>query len=809
MDWTRTRANWTAAIALSAALAAFGSTAFAQLLPEPALSPSVYLDEAQSSERSHLERATQFLADKQWDEAVETLRRLMDNSGAKLMPVQLPAEEAGGGYARYVPLRQICQMRLAELRQSAPEALALYRSRVDPLARRWYEEAVAERDPALLERVVEQMFVSSFGDDGLFKLGEFALERGEYTRARECWERISPLLRSPAQPNPLLRTPTGRPLWLALRGVDLDGRWNELEPLLTQSSGRVTWLAYPDSDLNLADVRARLVLVSIMEGSTPRALIEMDVLRRLHANAEGQLAGRQGKYVDLLAELLEQSKQWLPPAHESGWRTFAGSETRDATVADRIDIGGAPIWQQELPRLSAGQERIGSGRQRITEDFDGLLSYYPLIVGDTVFWNDAAHIRAFDLHTGEEKSPVPDRPKEKLGSIHEFGGDEIKQPHVGVPRFTMTVHGDKLLARMGSPITAVKNDTTFPRPPGTIVGMDVNRHRLLFTIPPPNEGDREWAFDGSPLSDGANLYVAMRHSQLGSARSEVHVACYDMQTAGRDEKSPERGRRWRTWICGADTLSQGTLDELTHNLLTTSEGTIYCNTNLGAVAALSARDGTIKWITRYPRAPFRSPDPERDDLHFFRDLNPCLVHKDLVIVAPTDCDKIFALDAATGQWIWESGVTGVVHLLGVGEDRLLASGDYLYWLDVHTGQLAGQFPPPGQNVRGYVRANPPGYGRGVLAGDVVYWPTREYIHVFRQQTVRTETGWMPVKVGQIELTQRGAGGGNLLIADGVLLIATADRLFAFNEFGRIRASPEAAQAALPAAGNTISPSPTP
>ncbi len=800
MPRTCTRTGWTAVVSVCLSWSAFGATANAQLLPEPSLSPSVYLDEAQSSERSHLERVQQFLADKQWDEAVETLRRLMENSGAKLMRMQTSAQDPGG-YTRYVPLLHIGHMRLAELGKMAPEALALYRSRVDPLAQRWYDEALAARDAALLDRIVEQMFVNSVGDDALYRLGEFALERGEYTRAREYWERISPRLRSPAQPQPLLRTPPERPLWLALRGVDLASRWAELEPLFTQPSGSATWLAYPDTDLNLADVRARLVLVSIMEGSVSRAQIELDVLRRLHPEAEGQIAGGQGKYVDLLAELIAQSKLWLPPAQELGWHTFAGSESRNTTAANRIDIGGTPIWQQPLPRLAAGQERIGGGRQRMAEDFDGLLSYHPIVVGDTVLWNDPAHIRAFDLHTGEEKSPVPDRPEEKQGSIYELASDEIRQPYVGVPRFTMTVHGDTLLARMGSPITAVKNDTTFPRPPGTIVGMDVNRHRLLFTIPPPSDGDRQWAFDGSPLSDGANLFVAMRHSQLGSARSEVHVACYDMQTAGRDEKSPDVGRRWRTWICGADTISQGILDEITHNLLAISEGTIYCNTNLGVVTALSARDGTIKWITRYPRAPFRSPDPDRDDLHFFRDLNPCLVHKGIVIVAPSDCDRIFALDAATGQFLWESGVTGVVHLLGVGADNLLVSGDYLYWLDVHTGQLVGQFPPPGQNVRGYTRANPPGYGRGVLAGDVVYWPTREYIHVFRQETVRNETGWMPVKVGQIELTQRGAGGGNLLIADGILLIATADRLFAFNEFGRIRPRPEAAQAALPPAGN--------
>ena len=61
--------------------------------------------------------------------------------------------------------------------------------------------------------------------------------------------------------------------------------------------------------------------------------------------------------------------------------------------------------------------------------------------------------------------------------------------------------------------------------------------------------------------------------------------------------------------------------EITHNLLTLTGGTLYYNTNLGAVAALSADDGRLLWVSLYPRA--RRGDLTNLAPHWRRDLNPC------------------------------------------------------------------------------------------------------------------------------------------------------------------------------------------
>ena len=101
------------------------------------LDDAVQLDRADSTVLGQLERVKAYLADRQWDEAVETLRSVMEGSEGKLIGVT---------GQRYVSLRDYCHLQLAAL---PDEALKLYRSRVDPLAKRWYEEGVARRDRRL------------------------------------------------------------------------------------------------------------------------------------------------------------------------------------------------------------------------------------------------------------------------------------------------------------------------------------------------------------------------------------------------------------------------------------------------------------------------------------------------------------------------------------------------------------------------------------------------------------------------------------------------------------------------------------
>jgi outer membrane protein assembly factor BamB len=322
----------------------------------------------------------------------------------------------------------------------------------------------------------------------------------------------------------------------------------------------------------------------------------------------------------------------------------------------------------------------------------------------------------------------------------------------------MTVLDGRLYARMGSTVTnqpqaelgLVSRSATGR---GYLVCLDLMAEgRLVWKITP-EEG---WAFEGSPVVDGESVYVGMRRGGL----AEAHVACFDAQT-GR--------RRWRVFVCGAETPARGMFPQNTHNLLSLQQQTLYYNTNLGAVAAISARDGRLRWVSLYPRA--RDGNLLQLAPHWGRDLNPCLCDHGTLLVAPADSPRIFALDASTGQILWQTGseVQDVVHLLGTTAEDLIAAGQKLYWIGLKgedRGRVKHVWPDGPEKL---------GYGRGVLAGDSVLWPTREKIYVFDQKTARQRH--------VIDLVPRGITGGNLLVAHGQLLIATTTELIALDRGG--------------------------
>lgn len=741
----------------------FGPTQFVEL------SSAVHVDEADNAIRAQLVRVRACVADKQWDEAVETLRQIMENPGGKMI---------GLTDRHYVNLTDYCHAQIAAL---PPAALGLYRRRVDALAQKWFEEGFAQHDRSRLAAIVAQMFCSSWGDKALLALGDMALEQGQYGAARGYWEKMiehppevvtAPLYQSARQQAG--RTPAELSqveAWYQLDNtldspayrlrhdrVLSDGDAAALVRFWKDAAVEPTSLAYPATTVPLADIRARLVLASILEGSLGRAADELAAFTERHPNAEGVLAGRHVPYAAALASLLEGAASWPARRPTTDWLTFAGSPARNLVPAEPLEVAPKQAW----PAIDLGQPisadvtnaRTFSSR-RVAEDVQGLLSYHPVVAGDLLLVNNQTQIMAFNLDTGK---PAWSAGANTRGEFYLDSG--VPTPArmnrgLGVPRFTMTAYQGRLYARMGSQVTGRSLESP-DLTAGHLVCLDLSAQgRLCWKILP---DDDKWSFEGAPVVDGANLYVAMRKSDVCP---QEHIACFDAET-GR--------RKWRTLICAAETPAAGQAEEMTHNLLTLEEGTLYCNTNLGAVAAISA-DGQTQWVTLYPRAR-RATD--RRAAHFYRDLNPAVYYRGLLLVAPSDCEEIFAVDAASGRMIWETHLAeDTVHLLGVGAGNLLASGDRLWWIDAAGGKVVGRWPDE----------TPHGYGRGVLADGRVYWPTREALYVFDQQVSNRQQ--VTMVRGPIALAEdRQASGGNLVPADGMLLIAAASKIYGFRQPGK-------------------------
>jgi hypothetical protein len=325
--------------------------------------------------------------------------------------------------------------------------------------------------------------------------------------------------------------------------------------------------------------------------------------------------------------------------------------------------------------------------------------------------------------------------------------------------------GHRLYARLGSPITSRQLGMGLATGNSYLVCLDLAAEgRLVWRIPQTSADDDRWTFEGSPVCDGDNVFVAMRYND--SVRPQEHVACYDAQSGTL---------RWRRLVCAAESPARGQADEITNNLLTLDHDTLYLNTNLGAIAAIGTSDGHIRWLSLYPRAKRQSGGGDRGD-NFYRDLNPCVCYRGSVLAAPADCDAILSLDSSTGQLLWASTLPhDVVHLLGVGGGNLLASGQRLWWLNVDGGKVVYRWPD---------QTTIHGYGRGALVGDEVYFPTRTEIRFFRQALGHNAdaASGSPAAAdptrAEVRDPIRVVSGGNLVVAGGYLLIATPDKLIA-------------------------------
>ena len=706
----------------------------------PEMAPPVLVDRADAAVVAELDRAKALLAARQWEEGIRSLRELMERSGGKLVPASPQ---------RLIPLRVYGHMVLSGL---PAEALALYRRQVDSLAQKWYQLGQSQHDKQLLQQVVDQAFASSWGDDALWLLGEMALEAGQYAEARWYWERLVPVQQAlPTGKGTEKRPPAGpsavaRPISPLGESVAAEGQPSEGSPAEEPGTER-TWLAYPDPQIDLAAVRARLVWTSILEGSFQRAREELAELARLHPEARGRLAGREVRFVEALQQMLDEAADWPRWKQPGDWLTFAKQPERSGLVGQVPSVG--PVrWRAELPMLPTGPPASPSGPVQPTAAESTLapLGYHPVVVGRWIFVNTLWEIYGWDLWTGQ--------PLWHQGRIYRDPLDRSAQAALvprqmwGRPRCTLSVHGHRLYARMGTPVSVWGQEGDGPAN-GYLVCLDLEAEgKLLWKLAPE---DPRWAWEGSPVADGRSVYVAMRRSELGP-HVQAYVASVDADT----------GRiLWRTFVCGAEPPVRN-LPQTSHHLLTLHGDTLYYNTNLGAVAAIRAADGQIQWIALYPRQiPVGGKPIGR---HWARDLNPCLWDRGVLYVAPADHPAIFALDAATGQLLWQTGpeLEDAVHLLGVWEDRLIATGDRIYGLATtgpRQGQVVFRWPDGPDRL---------GYGRGFLANGRIYWPTRHSVHV-----VDARTG-QPIR--EILLRPLQTGGGNLLAANGLWIIAAEKEL---------------------------------
>jgi outer membrane protein assembly factor BamB len=635
------------------------------------------------------------IAERRWGEALEELQGILDTNPADLVAVDR---------RRSVQARRLVHAAIAAL---PPQALRLYRGRVDPRAARWLQQGLTEGDPRLVRKVVDDAFCSRPAEKALDLLGDRAFERGRFDDALAWWRLLVP---------PLSDGPPGDPVGGALH--------------------------YPGPQTDPARVRAKQLLARLFRaGRTPLWDDDLKAYRAAHGKAEGTLAGHTGSYADTLATVAARHDKEGPA--DPDWATFGGDASRGLVVPAEGDVldhmaalcRDGPAWRYSLedhqplaeppPPLAAGRDVVGLAALART------LSFHPVITRTEVLVADGRRVTAFDLRRGT--------PREWYDAGHEDGARPAgRLPAAPGLRFTLTTAGGRLYARLGGPV--LRSPARAGDAPGAGRARDEDDPSVIACLAMrPDEGaDRlRWSvralpesgaggrrdpafFEGTPLAEAGSAFVALAH--LAGQRAVTSIECYAAEGVAGGT-APLLG--WRREICET---RQPRSEQTRYQHLLTLAGPVltYC-THSGLVVGLDPATGQPAWALRYPHRNDEADDrlleivPTPEQRARARDLAPCVYADGRLYVAPADSDVLLCLDPATGEVVWQREQVHVVHLLGVGQGRLI--------FQTMTG-LRAVGAADGTDAAGWLRPgiDPlsvpgcPSMGRGLLLGDLVLWP---------------------------------------------------------------------------------------
>lgn len=620
-----------------------------------------------------------FLAEKQWDSVATLLRQTQTEKPDKLVSI------APGWY---VSVPRFCQCQAALL--PAP-ALAAYRRQMDATAKKWLDDAerlsVADpsRQRATWLRVVRQAFASSSADEALMRLAEHSFEQADYAAARTYWEMLLPAAGS-------LRSAAGLGL-----------------------------LRHPDPSRDAAQIRAQLILCSLFERDEARADRELAAFRKLHDNATGRLAGREGS----LSELLTSMAAVLRTNHSS---------------SPRLSID-RPQWSVELPNASV--------------DDDGEI--IPVVVGETLFVTNGEAVFAFEAASGRPKWSEPSAAGDPRAAIIHALADPIapKLPVESRPRHSLSVRDDRLYARLGTPITGrAKHETNSH---SELVGLDIGtgEGKLVWRVAAeeidpldPLSATSPWCFEGAPVADSQRVFAVLRRSL---PQEQLNVACFDADTARL---------LWNRKVGVTVASTQEAVNSTSALQLTTAEDSVFLSTDAGAIAALDTHDGAIRWVRTYESDAVLSSHRGQHDGN-----TPPVYHAGVLYVAPLDSDRLLAIHAESGLLLWQRvWPDPIQQVLGVARDTLIVQGRSLWGVSLATGEPAwphrrvGVDDPEGSS-----------FGRGALIGDEVWWPSRDELIV-----VDAKTGRLAHRIAL--RAALGLSGGNLTAFGTSLVVSRGSQL---------------------------------
>ncbi|MDB5309808.1 MAG: outer rane biosis protein BamB, partial [Gemmataceae bacterium] len=145
-----------------------------------------------------------------------------------------------------------------------------------------------------------------------------------------------------------------------------------------------------------------------------------------------------------------------------------------------------------------------------------------------------------------------------------------------------------------------------------------------------------------------------------------------------------------------------------------------------------------------------------------------------VFAAPADADRVFALDAETGQLLWESGPVEGAQILGISRGRVVVTTTGPVRGIRALGVVTGSYREPDGWIQ-HDGGGLLGYGRGLVTDDVIVWPSRGGLYFLDPDTGRPYHAPLRTTLpGPQEWLF-----GNVAYADGVLVVVTPTQVWGY------------------------------
>ncbi len=505
--------------------------------------------------------------------------------------------------------------------------------------------------------------------------------------------------------------------------------------------------SHPEKDRHKTRYRPMLRIVYALRADPPKTNVEKPSTET-GENQQVRWHGRDRSVDDVVQEIKENFEPPQPMNSPGQWPVFGGSYQRSAQASCNVEEPGL-LWRFRF-------------RQRETDDTNGLriefnrrsareasrdLTIFPVVNDGLVVVQRFRDIVALHRNTGAlawrfSPDALPTEPDNYLDD-RPPGWDSV------------TIHRGRVYAALPrEDVSYYDYNTT-----GSgveLVCLDLHTGHLLWRTgkSAASEFASELKFDSTPIVENGRIFLVGRRR-----RSFGFEDCYLYRFRATD------GRLiGRVHLGSASTATFGSRTA-TSAIAAMNRGTIYVNSGLGTIAAVSAFTGNVQWLTLYKRLREEEGAAAGRSSRDVRpwQFNPIIYDRDKLYALPTDSAALLILNPTNGSTIQEIPITelgGIDTLVGVDQDLLCGVGRTISCFNAQTRSTVWS-----ATLEGSERP----FGRASWAKDRLLVPFRNHL-----ATYAATNGAAHQNPWEVE-----SQGGNLLPLGDMLIVAGVAEVTAY------------------------------